>query len=96
MITRISHLYLTHRIGREMRNFFERADLMDTKVGQEENKADPAEVAKIGFEAMVNGEAGVVAGAKNKLQVAAAHVIPDTVLAEQHRKKAEPGSGKRD
>jgi short-subunit dehydrogenase len=35
--------------------FFERADMLDTQVGQQE-KDDPAEVAKIGFEAMMKGE----------------------------------------
>ena len=74
--------------------FFERADLMDTKVGTQENKADPAEVAKIGFEAMMNGESDVVAGLKNKLQVAMAGVTPKEVLAEQHRKMAEPGTAR--
>jgi len=73
--------------------FFERADLMDTKVGQDEHKADPAEVAKIGFKAMMDGEGDVVAGLKNKLQTAIASVTPAAVLAEQHRKMAEPGSG---
>ncbi len=73
--------------------FFERADLMDTKVGQDEHKADPAEVAKIGFKAMMDGEGDVVAGLKNKIQSALASVTPSAVLAEQHRKMAEPGSG---
>jgi uncharacterized protein len=73
--------------------FFERAGLMDTKVGQQEHKADPAEVAKIGFKAMMDGEGDVVAGLKNKLQTAMASVTPSAVLAEQHRKMAEPGSG---
>jgi short-subunit dehydrogenase len=50
--------------------FFERANLMDTKVGTQENKADPAEVARIGFKAMMDGEGDVVAGLKNKLQTA--------------------------
>src|SRR3569833_1560078 len=36
-------------------DFFRRADLMDTKVGTEE-KADPADVAKDGFDAMMNSE----------------------------------------
>jgi short-subunit dehydrogenase len=76
-------------------DFFERADLMDTKVGTQENKADPADVAKIGFEAMMAGEGDVVAGIKNKLQVAAAAITPSAMLAEQHRKMAEPGTGKR-
>ena len=74
--------------------FFERADLMDTKVGTQENKADPAEVARIGFEAMMKGEGDVVAGMKNKLQSAMASVTPSAVLAEQHRKMAEPGSAR--
>jgi short-subunit dehydrogenase len=73
--------------------FFERAGLMDTKVGQDEHKMDPAEVAKIGFKAMMDGEGDVVAGLKNKLQTAIASVTPAAVLAEQHRKMAEPGSG---
>lgn len=72
--------------------FFERADLMDTKVGQGRNKMDPAKVARIGWEAMLDGEGDVVAGMKNKLQVAMAKVTPAGVLAEQHRKMAEPGS----
>ena len=71
--------------------FFERAHLMDTKVGTS-NKDDPADVAKVGFEAMMSGEADVVAGLKNKVQAALANVTPATVLAELHRKMAEPGS----
>lgn len=74
--------------------FFERADLMDTKVGTDDKKMDPTEVAKIGFKAMMDGEGDVVAGFKNKVQVAVASVTPSAALAEQHRKIAEPGSAK--
>ncbi|HWM28100.1 MAG TPA: SDR family NAD(P)-dependent oxidoreductase [Woeseiaceae bacterium] len=74
--------------------FFERADLMDTKVGTQENKMDPADVAEIGFKAMMNGEGDVISGLRNKLQVATATVTPAAMLAEQHRKIAEPGSAK--
>src|SRR5690349_14371711 len=73
--------------------FFQRADMLDTKVGTDE-KADPADVAKSGFEAMEKGEAGVVAGVGNKLRAALANLVPDTMLAEQHRKMAEPGSAR--
>jgi short-subunit dehydrogenase len=73
--------------------FFERADMMDTKVGQDDKKADPADVAKIGFDAMLKGEGDVIAGLKNKLQGAMAAVTPQSMLAEQHRKMAEPGTG---
>jgi short-subunit dehydrogenase len=72
--------------------FFERADLMDTKVGSSDKKMDPAEVARIGFKAMMDGEGDVVAGFKNKVQAAIASVTPSAALAEQHRKMAEPGS----
>jgi short-subunit dehydrogenase len=74
--------------------FFERADLMDTKVGVQE-KDDPAVVAKDGFEAMQAGKADIVSGWKNKVQTTIANVTPNEVLAEQHRKMAEPGSAKR-
>jgi len=47
--------------------FFERTDMMDTKVGTDDSKADPADVAKIGFEAMMAGEGDVAAGWKNKV-----------------------------
>ena len=72
-------------------HFFERADMMDTKVGTDE-KAAPADVAKEGWHAMQSGAAHVVAGWKNKVSAALSHVTPDSVLAEQHRKMAEPGS----
>ncbi|WP_222183654.1 SDR family NAD(P)-dependent oxidoreductase [Geminicoccus harenae] len=73
--------------------FFERAGLLDTKLGQAP-KDDPATVAKIGFDAMMQGEGDVVSGWKNKLQAAVANVTPSAVLAKMHGKMAEPGSGK--
>ena len=73
--------------------FFERADMLDTKVGTDE-KDDPADVARVGYDAMVRGDGDVVAGWKNKLQTAVASVTPSSVLAEQHRKLAEPGTAK--
>jgi short-subunit dehydrogenase len=74
--------------------FFERADMLDTKVGQGK-KDDPADVAKTGFDAMMRGDGDVVSGWKNKLQTAIAAVTPAGILAEQHRKMAEPGSAEK-
>jgi len=71
--------------------FFDRADMLDTKVGSDE-KDDPAKVAKDGWDALMAGKAHIVSGWKNKLQAAAAHVTPAAILAEQHRKMAEPGT----
>jgi short-subunit dehydrogenase len=75
-------------------NFFHRADMDDTNVGRSE-KDDPADVAKAGFEALMAGDDHIVAGSfKNKVQAAMAHVLPDTMTAEMHRKQAEPARSK--
>ena len=74
--------------------FFERADLLDTQVGQGK-KDDPADVARVGFDAMMRGDGDVVSGWKNKLQSAVANVTPAGILAEQHRKMAAPGTGRK-
>lgn len=73
--------------------FFERAGMMDTKVGSDE-KMPAGDVARIGFKAMMDGDGEVVAGVKNKLEAAVAHVTPSSALAERHRKMAEPGTAK--
>ncbi|WP_068087139.1 SDR family NAD(P)-dependent oxidoreductase [Novosphingobium rosa] len=72
--------------------FFARADMLDTSVGAADNKSDPADVARDGWEALMAGEAHIVSGWKNKLQAAVAHVTPASILAEQHRKMAAPGT----
>lgn len=71
--------------------FFERAHMEDTKIGQSK-KDDPFDVAKVGYETMMNGEGDVVAGWKNKIMSAASLITPAEMLAEKHRKEAAPGS----
>ena len=73
--------------------FFERADMMDTKIGTEK-KMDPAEVAKQGYDAMLNGEGQVITGWQNKMQAAMSHILPAEQLAKKHTKEAEPGTAK--
>lgn len=74
--------------------FFERAGMMDTKLGTSE-KEDAAEVARQGFEALMAGKDHIVAGSfKNKLQAGAGHALPDTMVADLHRKQSEPGSAR--
>ncbi|MBU3078978.1 SDR family NAD(P)-dependent oxidoreductase [Sphingomonas quercus] len=72
--------------------FFHRAGMDDTKVGQQA-KDDPADVARTGWDALMSGKADIVHGLKNKLQVAASRVLPEKVTAQMHRNLAEPGSG---
>jgi short-subunit dehydrogenase len=74
--------------------FFERADMLDTKVGAGD-KDDPADVAREGFEALMNGDERVVsASLKTKLQGRASRILPDSVKAKMHGGMAEPGSAK--
>lgn len=73
-------------------DFFERARLLDTKLGRREKDA-PAKVAKDGFDAMMQGEAGVVSGWRNKIKTTFANVTPAGLLAELHRRVAKPRSG---
>ena len=73
-------------------DFFERAGMQDTVVGKAA-KMQADKVAEIGYRAMLRGEGDVVAGMMNKVQAATAAVLPQTALAEMHRKQAEPGGG---
>ncbi len=75
--------------------FFARADMLDTSVGASESKDDANKVARDGWDAVMKGEAHIVSGWKNKLQAAAAHVTPASIMAEQHRKMAEPGTAEK-
>ena len=75
-------------------HFFERAGMTDTRIAAG-RKADPAGVARAGYEAMRDGDSDVVAGWRNKLHAILANVTPAEVLAEQHRKLAQPGSARR-
>ena len=72
--------------------FFERADMLDTKLGSSDKDA-PADVARMGFEALMNGDERVVAASlSTKLQGHGSRLMPDKLKAELHRRMAEPGS----
>jgi uncharacterized protein len=74
--------------------FFDRADMLDTKVGAGD-KDDPADVARDGFEALMAGDERVVsASMKTKLQARAGRVLPDRLKAAMHADMAEPGGAK--
>jgi short-subunit dehydrogenase len=71
--------------------FFERAEMEDTRVGKSSTKDDPAQVAKQGFEALMKEKDKIVAGsATTKAQGVANKVLPDKLKAATHRKMAEP------
>ncbi len=74
-------------------NFFHRADMDDTKVG-ESKKMDPAPVAQAGYDALMADDDHVVAGFKNKFQALMTNVLPDPMLAKMHRDMAQPNAEK--
>ncbi len=74
-------------------DFFRRAGMLDTKVGASDSKDDPAEVARMGYEAMLAGkERAVAESIGTKMQAEVSRVLPDRVKAVMHRNMAEPGS----
>ncbi|HYF28055.1 MAG TPA: SDR family NAD(P)-dependent oxidoreductase [Baekduia sp.] len=74
--------------------FFERADMLDTKVGTSDSKDDPAQVAEQAIEGLLAGDERVEAGGlTSKLQGRASRLLPDAVKGKFHAGLAEPGSG---
>lgn len=75
--------------------FFARGDMLDTAVGNPdtpEKRRDPALVAKDGWDALMSGKDSIFSGWSTKIQGEMAGITPASMLAEQHRKMAEPGS----
>ena len=73
-------------------NFFHRAGMDDTKVG-EASKDDPADVARDGFEALMEGRDSIIAGSlKNKVQANVAKVAPQKVAAKMHETLTKPNA----
>ena len=73
-------------------NFFHRAEMDDTPVGKS-SKDDPAQVARQGFQALMDAKDKVLAGSlKSRAQGTAAKVLPDRRKAGLHSKMAEPES----
>lgn len=71
-------------------DFFHKADMESSKIAQDDKLADPAQVAKDGYEALMQGKDMVVSGMQNKLLVAMSNVLPDSLAAETMRKQQEP------
>lgn len=72
-------------------DFFNKAGAQDSKIVQYKSKlADPAKVAKDGYDALMKADDKVVSGFKNKAQIAMSNIMPDTMLADQMKKQSEP------
>jgi uncharacterized protein len=73
--------------------FFERAEMEDTKLGAMENKDNPDQVARDGYDALMAGKPHVVAGSfKNRVQAEVSAHLPDRVGSKIQERLAKPGS----
>lgn len=71
-------------------DFFHKADMQQAKMVKEGSKADPAEVAQDGYEALMAGKLEIISGLKNKITVAASKLLPDSMVAENMHQQAKP------
>ena len=74
--------------------FFEKADMENASI-HKAMLADPAKVAKDGYEALLKGEVKEVSGLLNKVQYLFADILPDGLVAKMHRKMASDKDGDR-
>lgn len=71
-------------------DFFNKAEMNESKVVQEGKLDDPKQVAEDGYNALMNGDDMVISGFKNKIQVGMANVTPDAKVADMMKKQQEP------
>lgn len=72
-------------------DFFNKADMQESRAVQDkEAMADPADVAKDGYQALMAGEDKVISGFKNKVQVSMGNLTPDSVVAHQIYEQQKP------
>ena len=64
--------------------------LADSPIAKSDSKDDVTTVARAGYDAMMAGEKGVVPGLTNKLIAMLAGIVPQSILAEMHRRGAKP------
>jgi uncharacterized protein len=71
-------------------DFFDKADMNDTKMVKEGSMSDPTKVAEDGYKALMNGDTYVISGLKNKIQVGMAEVLPDSLSSKAIEKQMQP------
>jgi uncharacterized protein len=73
---------------------FDRGDMRDSVMGETSLKDSPENTARLGYEAMKAGRAGMTPGLMNKLVTTFAGVLPEPVLARLNRWIAETDEDK--
>ncbi len=76
-------------------DFFNKAEMHDSKVVKEGKLGDATKVAQDGYDALMRGDDMIISGFKNKVQVAMSNVLPDKVVAENMHKQQAPVGDKK-
>ena len=99
----IRHEFKDHNItvtalmpGATDTDFFNKADMTQSKIVQESSLADPADVAKDGYDALMSGDDKIISGLKNKAMIGMANLMPDTAVAAMMDKQQEPVDNDKD
>jgi uncharacterized protein len=80
-------------------DFFHKAEAEASVEYKEKSLYDPQEVARGGYDGLMEGTGKIVPGAKNKMQAAMGTVMPDTLVAanmEKHLQQSEKTGGRTD
>jgi len=75
-------------------DFFNKADMQQSKIVKEGKLDDAKKVAQDGYNALMKGEQMVVSGLKNKVKVAMSNVFSDKKVAKTTKKEQEPTTKK--
>ncbi|WP_419801366.1 SDR family NAD(P)-dependent oxidoreductase [Mucilaginibacter sp.] len=71
-------------------DFFNKADMNDSKIVQDGSMSSAADVAKDGYEALMSGNDMVISGFKNKAMIGVTNLTPDHLVADMMKKQQEP------
>lgn len=71
-------------------DFFNKADMNDSKIVQGGGMATAADVAKDGYDALMSGDDMVISGFKNKAMIGMTNLTPDHLVADMMKKQQEP------
>lgn len=71
-------------------DFYNKADMQQSKIVKEGKLDDAKKVAQDGYDALMKGEQMVVSGFKNKMKVALSNVLSDKKTAKNMKKQQEP------
>jgi len=73
-------------------DFFNKADMTEAKIVQENQLGDARTVAKDGYDALLAGDGKIISGFKNKAQVTMSNLMPDSAVAANMHKQQAPAN----